>query len=194
MRISHVQRQTYETDIRIQLNLDGAGSYEINSGVPFFDHMLEAFSKHGLFDLTLTCKGDIHIDDHHTVEDIGIALGEAFLRALGDKAGIVRFSHAVLPMDEALVLASIDISGRPFLSYDIVFETPITGSFDACLFEEFLRGFVFAAGITLHIKQLDGTNTHHLLECAIKVLARALDAATRLDPRVEGIPSTKGIL
>lgn len=194
MRSARAVRTTGETDIDIRLNIDGTGEYDLSSGVPFFDHMLTMLSKHGLMDLTVTCIGDVDVDDHHTVEDIGITLGQAFADALGDKAGICRYASVLLPMDEALVLVSLDISGRPYLYYDVAFQCPYSGAFDASLMEEFLRAFAFAAGITLHVKLIHGKNTHHILEAIMKGLARALDGATKLDPRVSGIPSTKGSL
>lgn len=194
MRIGEFSRKTGETDITVKINLDGTGRYTLESGVPFFDHMLTMLAKHGLMDLEIACKGDTEVDDHHTIEDLGITLGEALKRALGDKAGICRYATQFLPMDEALVMVSLDISGRPYLSYDVEFFTERTGNFEACLLEEFLRGFAFAAGITLHVKKIDGRNTHHIIEAVMKALARALDQATQVDPRVQGIPSTKGAL
>lgn len=194
MRTASVSRRTQETDIEVSLNIDGEGLYEVDSGVPFFDHMLSAFAKHSLMDVTVVCKGDTEVDDHHSLEDIGIALGAALGQALGDKRGIVRYATSFLPMDEALVMASIDVSGRPFLVYDVPLQHPLTGAFDGCLMEEFLRGFAFAAGVTLHIRLLYGSNTHHILEAVMKALARALDGATAIDSRVDGIPSTKGVL
>ncbi len=194
MRKGKIARKTGETDIVVEVNIDGSGLYELDSGLPFFDHMLTMLAKHGLMDLTIACKGDTEVDGHHSVEDIGIALGEAFKAALGDKAGICRYATQHLPMDEALVMVSLDISGRPFLVYDVEFQTERTGDFEACLLEEFLRGFAFAAGITLHVQKVYGGNTHHIIEAVMKGLARALDQATKLDPRVQGIPSTKGAL
>ena len=194
MRIGEFSRKTGETDITVKINLDGTGRYTLESGVPFFDHMLTMLAKHGLMDLEIACKGDTEVDDHHTIEDLGITLGEALKRALGDKAGICRYATQFLPMDEALVMVSLDISGRPYLSYDVEFFTERTGNFEAGLLEEFLRGFAFAAGITLHVKKIDGRNTHHIIEAVMKALARALDQATQVDPRVQGIPSTKGAL
>lgn len=195
MRNAKIQRKTAETNIEIELNLDGSGKYQIDTGIPFFDHMLNLFSKHGLFDINIKCEGDIEVDYHHTVEDTGIALGQAFLAALGDKAGIRRYSSKIIPMDEALVLAAIDISGRPFLAYDVNFAAMYTGNFDAQLAEEFLRAFAVAAGITMHVKMLAGVNTHHILECIFKCLAVALDEAVQIDVRKGGaVPSTKGVL
>jgi len=194
MRTGDFARTTAETDIRIVVGLDGSGRYDLQSGIPFFDHMLSMLARHGLMDLKVVCRGDTEVDGHHSVEDMGIALGEALKRALGDKRGISRYGTSFLPMDETLVMVSLDISGRPYLVYDVDFPTERTGDFEACLLEEFLRGFAFAAGITLHVKKLYGGNTHHILEAVMKGLARALDQAARLDPRVEGVPSTKGVL
>lgn len=195
MRSAQIERKTAETDISLTLNVDGTGVYEIDTGIPFFDHMLNLFTKHGLFDLTLKCKGDIEVDYHHTVEDTGIALGQAFAKALGDKAGIRRYASKILPMDEALMLTAIDISGRPFLAYDVSFMAMYAGNFDAQLAEEFLRAFAMSAGITMHVKMLAGVNTHHILECIFKCLAVAMDEATQTDERKGGaVPSTKGVL
>ena len=194
MRTAEIKRTTRETDISLTLNLDGKGFADVDTGCGFLNHMLELLAFHGSFDLTVACKGDTEVDDHHTIEDLGITMGQALKEALGDKAGITRYATQFLPMDETLVMVSLDVSGRPFLVYDVEFLTERTGNFEACLLEEFLRGFAFAAGITLHVKKLYGTNTHHIIEAVMKALARALDAATRIDPRVEGIPSTKGAL
>ena len=194
MRIGEIKRKTAETDIVVKVNIDGSGKRDIKTGVGFFDHVLESFTKHGLFDIDAFCKGDTWVDAHHSVEDVGIALGEAFLAAMGDKKGIRRFAHSILPMDEALVMASVDISGRPYIAYDIDFRDPTTGGFDACLLEEFLRAFAFGAKVTLHVKKLAGTNTHHIIECAMKAVARAMMDALTIDPRVTGVPSTKGSL
>lgn len=189
-----VRRTTRETDISLTLNVDGTGRYNIQSGVPFFDHMLSHVAAHALFDLDLTCRGDTEVDDHHTVEDIGIALGQALAQAVGDKAGIVRYGSILLPMDEALVLVALDLSGRGLLVYDVSLNAPQVGRFDTELVPEFLRAFAHHAGITLHIKSLHGTNTHHLIEAIFKGLGRALYQAVALDPRRRGIPSTKGVL
>lgn len=193
LRRGDVDRRTGETDIRLRLNLDGEGRAQVETGIGFFDHMLTAFARHGLFDLEVRCTGDLHVDGHHTVEDTGLCLGQALRRALGDKAGIRRFGHAYVPMDEALVLAAIDISGRPYLACDLPVHGRI-GSFDAELVEEFFRALVSTAGITLHIRQLAGRNGHHIVEAAFKAVARALKDAVALDPRVQGIPSTKGVI
>lgn len=194
MREATVARRTGETDIDILLRIDGSGRYELNSGVPFLDHMLALFAKHGLMDVEVDCMGDVEVDDHHSVEDIGIALGQAFARAMEDKTGIRRYACVHLPMDETLARVCVDVSGRPFLAFDAAFPTPTTGSFDACLTEEFLRAFAFNAGITLHVCVLYGNNTHHMIEAIFKGLARALDEATQIDARVEDVPSTKGCL
>ena len=212
MRIARVNRKTAETDIALTLNLDGEGKSTINSGCGFLDHMLTLFAKHGGFDLDLTCVGDTYVDDHHTVEDIGIALGTAFSQALGDKKGIVRYGSCVLPMDESLVLSAVDLSGRDFLgyalpipdekvtienglSYDLPIPTKQVGSFDTELVQEFWLGFVRNAGATLHIRLLTGQNSHHIIEGTYKSVARSLRDAVASDPRfADVIPSTKGVL
>jgi len=195
MRIGKTTRKTAETDIKLSLNIDGTGKSNISTGVGFLDHMLELFSKHGKFDLEISCVGDTYVDCHHTVEDIGICLGTAFSEALGDARGICRFSDVTLPMDEALVLCAIDISGRGYLSVDITLPDRNVGVMDTELFEEFLQAFVRKAGITLHIRMLDGKNVHHILEACFKALARALRAAVKIDAEFSSdIPSTKGTL
>ena len=195
MRKSELTRKTTETDISISLNIDGTGVYKINSSCGFFDHMMELFARHGLFDITLSCKGDIHVDYHHTVEDVGIALGRAFSEALGDRAGIRRFGDCILPMDEALILAAVDISGRPALGYEAQFEYGKIGDFDVELVEEFLFAFTRSLGAAIHIRQLAGSNGHHIAEGIFKALARALREAAEPDPRSQGkIPSTKGTI
>jgi len=194
MRNAQIVRTTGETDIEVLFELDGQGDYQIDTGIPFFDHMLCLFAKHGLFDLEISCKGDIEVDFHHSVEDVGIALGQAFLKAMGDKEGIRRYASKILAMDEALLLVSLDISARPYLAYDVTYQTEKTGEFDAQLAEEFLRAFAFNAGITLHVKMLSGVNTHHIIEAVFKALAKALDEATQIDGRIDGVLSTKGIL
>ena len=193
-RTATVERATSETDIRVTLELDGSGETRIATGVPFFDHMLEAFGRHGLFDLTVTASGDLDIDAHHTVEDVGICIGQALATALGDKKGITRFGSAIIPMDEALVLAAVDVSGRAHLAYAVELPIEIIGTFDTTLAEEFLRALAVNAGITLHVRSLSGTNAHHIVEAAFKAVARALAAAVTVDPRVTGVPSTKGAL
>jgi len=195
MRTSEIERKTAETQIKLSLELDGSGVSEISTGVGFLDHMLTLFSHHGGFDLFISCRGDVDVDDHHTTEDVGIALGEAFADAIGDKRGITRYGSMLLPMDEALILAAVDISGRSTLRYGLSIPTEKVGTFDTELVEEFLLGFVRRAGITLHLKQLDGENSHHIIEGAFKAFARALAQAVAIDPaREDEIPSTKGLL
>lgn len=190
-----VDRATNETKISVELNIDGAGQASVESGIPFFDHMLDLFAKHGLFDLGVKAAGDTGVDAHHTVEDAGICLGQAFSEALGDKAGLARYGYSLLPMDECLVLAAADISGRPLLSYDIDLPVELIGTFDTSLVEEFLKALAGNMGLTLHIRALtSGNNAHHIIEAVFKALGRALDMATAVDPRVKGIPSTKGSL
>ena len=194
-RTASLTRTTTETDITLTLNLDGSGTADIATGIGFLDHMLTALTRHGLFDLSLRAKGDLHIDFHHTTEDVGIVLGQAFARALGDKRGITRFGHALLPMDEALIEAAVDISGRPFLVWNVAFERPKIGEMDTELFEEFFRALAFNAGVTLHVNQRAGKNAHHVAEACFKATARALRMAASIDPRAaEAIPSTKGAL
>ena len=190
-----IERTTSETSIRTRLNLDGTGVSNVRSGIPFFDHMLTLFARHGLFDLDLDAKGDIEVDFHHTVEDAGITLGQAIARALGEKKGIRRYGFAYVPMDETLVRAVIDLSGRPYL----VYEPPspveaIGGNFSFQLVEEFLRAMAVSGAMNLHVEILTGRDPHHMAEGIFKALARALDVATQIDPRVEGVPSTKGVL
>ena len=195
MRKAEIKRKTAETDIVLTLDLDGTGKSDIDSGVGFLDHMLTLFAKHGRFDLQLVCKGDTQVDDHHSVEDISICLGEAFAKALGDKAGIRRYGSMLLPMDEALVLSSLDISGRAHLSYTASIRARKVGTFDTELAEEFWEAFVRSAKITLHIRQLTGRNAHHIIEGMFKSVARALREAVSIDPALAGeIPSTKGVL
>lgn len=194
MRSTSLTRKTGETDIDLHLDLDGEGTSSIETGVGFFDHMLTLFAKHGLMDLDLTCNGDTWVDAHHTVEDVGIALGQAFDKALGDKAGIRRYGFLRLPMDEALIEVALDISGRPFLVCQVDFQEQKTGDFDAGLLEEFLRAFAMNAKITLHVNVIYGKNTHHIIEGVFKALAKALDMATTYDRRIKGVLSTKGVL
>ena len=195
MRTSNIKRTTAETDIFLNLNLDGTGVSQIDTGCGFLDHMLTLFAKHGRFDLIVTCKGDTQVDDHHTVEDIGIALGVAFADALGNKRGICRYGSTTLPMDESLILTAVDLSGRSYLGYDLNIPTQKVGTFDTELVEEFLLGFVRNAGVTLHVRQLAGTNSHHIIEGAFKSLARSLKAAVAIDIAfADEIPSTKGVL
>ena len=195
MRTATISRKTAETDIYLNLNLDGSGNCSIDSGCGFLNHMLTLFSKHGRFNLILRCKGDTNVDDHHTVEDIGIALGQAFAEALGDKRGIIRYGDTTLPMDETLILTAVDISGRGYLGYDLQIPTEKVGTFDTELVEEFWLGFTRNAGCTLHIRQLAGFNTHHIIEGTFKSVARSLGIAVKIDPnKADAIPSTKGVL
>lgn len=195
MREATVNRKTAETDIRLTLAVDGSGKSEINSGCGFLDHMLTLFTKHGRFDLMLTCQGDTQVDDHHTVEDIGICLGQAFAQALGEKRGISRYGSFALPMDEVLILAAVDFSGRAYLGYDLHIPAAKVGSFDTELCEEFWMAFARAAACTLHLRQLAGGNSHHIIEGAFKAAARAMRAACAIDEALgDEIPSTKGAL
>ncbi len=195
MRQAEITRKTGETDIQVQLNLDGCGRSEIDTGVGFLNHMLELFARHGRFDLRVTCRGDREVDDHHSVEDVGIALGQAFDRALGDKKGIRRYGQRLLPMDESLILTAVDLSGRSWLGYGLNIPTEKVGTFDTELVEEFFLGFVRNARCTLHLRQMSGSNSHHIIEGAFKSAARALREAVSRDPdAADEIPSTKGIL
>jgi imidazoleglycerol-phosphate dehydratase len=194
-RSAHLVRTTTETDITLSLGLDGVGTAAIDTGVGFFDHMLTAFARHGGFDLAVAAKGDLHIDAHHTVEDVGIVLGRAFAQALGDKRGIVRFGQALIPMDEALAEAAVDLSGRAHLAWDVAFERPMLGTMDTQLVEEFFTAFAGNALLTLHVTRKAGRNAHHVAEACFKSVARALRMAVAIDPRAAGaIPSTKGAL
>ena len=194
MRESHIRRKTGETDITLTLNLDGTGKHDIQTGVGFFDHMLTGFARHGSFDLTVTCSGDTWVDDHHTVEDVGIVLGTCVRRALGDARGITRYGCATIPMDEALVTCALDVSGRGAAFCDLKIPTERVGSFDTQLAKEFFIAFAANAGVTLHVRTVTGENSHHIIEASFKALARALRQAVESDPRVSGIPSTKGSL
>lgn len=195
MRTSEIKRKTAETDIALTLNLDGTGSSTIDTGIGFLDHMLTLFARHGRFDLTLTCKGDTYVDAHHSVEDIGLCLGAAFAEALGDMRGITRYADMTLPMDEALVLCAVDISGRSYLSFNASLPNDKVGTMDTELVEEFLLAFVRRSNITLHIKQLSGSNTHHIIEACFKALARTLGKAVKIEEAYKNeIPSTKGVL
>lgn len=195
MRTSEIKRTTAETDISLLLNIDGTGSSVIDTGCGFLDHMLTLFAKHGRFDLNISCRGDINVDYHHTVEDTGISLGKAFAFALGDKRGIVRYGSTVLPMDESLIMTAVDISGRGYLGYELDIPTEKVGDLDTELIEEFWLGFIRNAGMTLHIRQLAGTNSHHIIEGAFKSAARSLKAAVAIDRDYKDeIPSTKGVL
>ena len=195
MRVSKISRKTAETDIKLTLSLDGTGKSNVNTGCAFLDHMLTLFSKHSHYDLDVKCVGDTDVDYHHTVEDVGICLGKAFLEAVGDKKGIKRYGDRILPMDEALILSAVDISGRSYLGYALDIPSYRVGDFDTELCEEFLKSFVHEARINLHVRQLAGTNSHHIMEGAFKSIARSLSEATTVDERYSSeIPSTKGVL
>lgn len=195
MRIANIKRKTAETDITLSVNLDGTGSSEINTGCAFLDHMLTLFARHAHYTLEVACIGDVKVDYHHTVEDVGICLGKAFATALGDKKGINRYGDTTLPMDEALVLCAVDISGRCYLAYDVQIPTEKVGDFDTELCEEFMRAFSREAAITLHLRMLAGTNSHHIIEACFKALGRTLAKATELNERFRGeVPSTKGVI
>lgn len=194
MREASSSRSTRETDITVSIDLDGSGQADVSTQVGFFDHMLDAFARHGCFDLTVHAKGDLEVDSHHTVEDVGIVLGRTFAEALGDKAGIRRFGNAVVPMDETLVMAAVDISGRGAAYYEVPVSAEVVGTFDTQLAKEFFIAFAREAGVTLHVRLLCGENAHHILEAAFKASARALREAVEDDPRVIGVPSTKGSL
>ena len=193
-RSAAVDRKTKETEIRIELKLDGLGLVEISTGIPFFDHMLTLFSVHGLFDLSVDAKGDLEVDPHHTVEDVGLVLGDTLNKALGDRKGIRRYGHAVVPMDDSLASVTIDLSNRPYLVYQILEQTGTGGAFDISLSREFFRAFATRAGMNLHINVLYGQNQHHMIEAIFKATGRALDQAITLDERSKGIPSSKGLL
>lgn len=196
-RISERSRRTAETDVSLRIGLDGTGKADAQTGIGFFDHMLDAFARHGSFDLRVRCTGDLHIDGHHTVEDVGLVLGAAFNEALGEKRGIIRFADATVPLDEALIRAVVDVSGRPFLHFGVGMPVgqPRIGDFDGALAAEFWRAFATEARVTLHLDRLRGVNAHHIVEATFKAAARALDTATRIDPRRVGeVPSTKGSL
>ena len=195
MRTAKLRRTTGETDVAVVLDLDGAGKSEISTGCGFLDHMLTLFARHGRFDLTVQAKGDTWVDDHHTVEDVGITLGDAFAQALGEKRGVTRYGSTILPMDEALILTAVDLSGRGLLCYDLAIPTEKVGTFDTQLTGEFFAAFARRADLTLHVKQLAGTNSHHIIEGAFKSLARSLRTAVAIDPAAAGkVPSTKGVL
>lgn len=195
MRISEIKRKTTETDISLKLNLDGEGRCDIDTGCGFLNHCLTLFARHGSFDLEIRCKGDVEVDYHHSVEDIGIVLGDAFAKALGDMRGICRYGSMILPMDEALIMTAVDISGRAYINYDLNIPTPKVGDFDTELASEFFMAFVRRANITLHLKQLEGKNSHHIIEGAFKSFARAMKTAVAIDAdKKDEIPSTKGVL
>lgn len=193
-RHAEVSRMTGETDIAIKLNIDGSGEAQIDTGIGFLDHMLYSFARHGMFDLEISVKGDLEVDCHHTIEDTGIVLGEAIRTAVGDKKGICRFGNCILPMDESLVLCALDLSGRPYLRYDLNLTVPRVGSFDTEMVREFFYAISYSAGMNLHVKQLDGDNNHHIIEAAFKAFAKALDQATTYDSRIHDVLSTKGSL
>ena len=194
-RTADVHRKTKETDLRVALALDGRGEARVRTGIGFFDHMLEALARHALLDLTVEASGDLHVDGHHTVEDTGIALGQAIANALGDRAGIRRYADALVPLDDALVRAVIDVSGRPYLVYNVdIPKWQMLGDYDVFLTPEFFRALIQNAGLTVHLDLVRGDNPHHIVEATFKAFARALDDATALDPRVRGVPSTKGVL
>ncbi|MBR4529293.1 MAG: imidazoleglycerol-phosphate dehydratase HisB [Lachnospiraceae bacterium] len=193
-RTATVQRKTGETDITVTIDLDGTGKAQIATGIGFFDHMLDAFARHGLFDLTVQAAGDLKVDGHHTVEDVGIVLGGAIAKALGDKKGIRRFGDCILPMDESLAMAAVDLSGRPYFVMDAQFGTQSVGDFDTELVQEFFYSLSYASMMNLHLRLLAGNNAHHMIEAMFKAFAKSLDQATTIDPRVQGVPSTKGSL
>jgi len=193
-RKSTISRKTKETDINVSLELDGTGKATIDTGIGFFDHMLEGFTKHGLFDMNCTVKGDLNVDGHHTVEDTGIVIGNCIKEAIGDKKGIKRYGHFILPMDDALCLVAIDLCGRPYFNYDVTIDAPMIGDLDSELIREFFYAISYSAGMNLHIKMLDGINGHHMAEAMFKAFAKALDMATSYDERIEDVLSTKGSL
>ncbi len=194
-RVGEITRTTNETDLHARVSLDGTGQARVKTGIGFFDHMLEALARHGLLDLTVEARGDLHVDGHHTVEDTGIVIGQAIAEALGDRAGIRRYADSMVPLDEALVRCVVDVSGRPYLSYHIdIPKWQMLGDYDVFLTPEFFRALVLHAGLTVHLDLIRGDNPHHIVEAAFKAFARSLDYATALDPRVTGVPSTKGTL
>lgn len=193
-RTAAITRKTKETQIELELKLDGSGKTAISTGIGFFDHMLNSFARHGMMDLRLQTVGDLDVDTHHTIEDTGIVLGQAIKAAAGDKKGMVRYGSAILPMDEALILCSLDMSGRPYLNYQITLDREKVGELETEMIREFFYAISYSAGMNLHLRQLDGLNNHHIIECAFKAFARALDAATTLDPRIHDVLSTKGSL
>ena len=194
MRTGSVKRVTGETNIEVEINLDGTGESEVSTGIGFFDHMLTAFARHGFFDLKLKCTGDLNVDSHHTIEDCGIALGEAIDRALGDKSGITRYGCFALPMDETLILCAVDLCGRPYLNFDVKFTVPRVGEFDTENAKEFFYAVSYSAKMNLHIKEMAGENNHHKLEASFKAFSKALSNAVSIDGRIKGALSTKGVL
>lgn len=193
-RVSNISRKTNETDIKMEYGIDGSGNNQIDTGIGFFDHMLNSFVRHGFFDMKLEVKGDLHVDSHHTIEDVGIVLGQAIKEALGDKEGIKRYGSFLLPMDEALILCSLDLSGRPYLVFNVDFTSDKVGYMDTEMVKEFFYALTYSAGMNLHIKMLEGSNNHHIIEAIFKAFAKALDEATRFDERITGVLSTKGAL
>ncbi|MFG6327542.1 MAG: imidazoleglycerol-phosphate dehydratase HisB [Lachnospiraceae bacterium] len=193
-RVASIKRETNETSIEVRFNLDGTGKAEINTGIGFFDHMLNNFARHGLFDLNIQAKGDLHVDCHHLIEDVGIVLGQAVREAAGDKKSIKRYGSAIIPMDEALILCALDLCGRPYFVYDLKFSTPACGSFETAMCREFFYAVSYSAAMNLHLKMMSGENDHHIIECAFKSFAKALDMATQTDDRIESVLSTKGML
>jgi len=193
-RVANIKRSTKETDITLYLDLDGSGKAEIDTGIGFFDHMLDAFARHGFFDLKVKVKGDLNVDCHHTIEDVGIVLGQAIKEALGDKKGVVRYGSSLLPMDETLVMCAIDLSNRPYLVFDLNFSSDKVGDYDTQMVKEFFWALTYSAMINLHIKKVSGENDHHIIEAAYKAFAKALDQATGLDPRITDVLSTKGTI
>lgn len=193
-RSTVIQRKTKETEIHLEFNLDGSGNSQVDTGIGFFDHMLENFCRHGFFDMKLSVKGDLHVDSHHTVEDTGIALGQAIKDALGDKEGIIRYGSFILPMDETLILCAIDLSGRPYLVFDEEFTVDKVGDFDTELVKEFFWALTYNGGMNLHIKKMNGENNHHIIEATFKAFAKALNMGSRIDERIKGVLSTKGTI
>lgn len=194
-RIAYIERKTNETDIKLELHIDGYGKTKIDTGIGFFDHMLNSFARHGFFDLKVLAKGDLYVDSHHTIEDTGIVLGQAIKKAIGDKKGIRRYGQRILPMDETLMLCALDLSGRPFFCYDMNLTVDQVGYFDTEMVKEFFYAVSYSAGMNLHLKQLDGSNNHHIIESAFKAFGKALDEATQIDPRMKDtVLSTKGSL
>ena len=193
-RVAGIKRKTKETDIEAVLTLEGKGTSIVSTGIGFFDHMLDGFARHGLFDLKFTVKGDLEVDTHHTIEDAGIVLGSAIKTAIGDKKGIKRYGSMILPMDETLVMCAVDLCGRPYFVYDLTFDTEMVGEFPTEMAREFFYAVSYAAEMNLHLRQISGSNSHHIIEAAFKAFARALDEATSFDPRIDGVISTKGVL
>ena len=193
-RAATVERKTQETDIKVDINIDGSGTSNVSTGIGFFDHMIQGFARHGFYDMNVTCNGDVDVDGHHSVEDTGIVLGQAISKALGDKKGIKRYGSMILPMDDALVLCAVDLCGRPYFSMDAEFSSPMVGEFDTQLVREFFYAVSYSAAMNLHIKVLSGVNDHHKIEAIFKAFAKALDEATSYDPRITDVLSTKGAL